>query len=223
MRRVDSTPAQAAKYAAFQKHIGEFEAIMGDHTTIITLSADQLEGDDCIAAWITRNPERNHTIISGDKDFVQLLKYDNVQLLDPATDKLRTVDDPKYYMFLKLFRGEPASTDNVCSAYPKLRETKIQEAYKDSFALTNLRNATWTDHDGRIMEVGKLLDENKLLMDLTAQPEHIQDIMDQLVVSALMKKRQFSHFKFLKFLGKFELKKIAEQLESFVPMLSKTR
>jgi hypothetical protein len=223
LRRKDSTPAQAAKYVAFQKHIGEFETIMREYTTIITLSADLLEGDDCIAAWVTRNPERSHTIVSGDKDFVQLLKLDDVTLIDPATDKPRMVDDPEYYMFYKLFRGEPATTDNVCPAYPKLRETKIKEAYTDPFALTNLRNATWTDHTGRIMEVGKLLDENKLLMDLTAQPDYIQELMDRVVVDGLMKKQKFSHFHFLKFLGKYELKKIAEQLETFVPMLSKTR
>lgn len=223
MRRLTSTPAEQKKYADFLKHIAEFEAMMHEHTKIICLAAPLLEGDDCIAAWVTRHQDEGdlHVIISGDKDFVQLLKFDNTTLYDPATGNQRLCEDPKYYLFEKLFRGEPKNTDNVQSAYPKLRETKILAAYTDKFAYTNLRNTEWTNHDGRVMSVGKLLDENKLLMDLTAQPDDIQDIMDEVVVKAKIEKKKFSHFAFMKFLGKYELKKIAEQLEMFVPMLSK--
>lgn len=220
-RRKDQTPKEKQKYADFLAHIAEFEQLIREHTSILCLSAPLLEGDDCIAAWVTRHPEDTHIIISGDKDFVQLLKFANVSLYDPATGKARECDDPKYYLFEKLFRGEPKNTDNVQSAYPKLRETKIQAAYLDPFALTNLRNAEWTNHDGRVMNVGKLLDENKLLMDLTAQPEYVQDAMDMVVVKATLSKNKFSHFHFMKFLGKYEMKKIAEQLETFVPMLSR--
>lgn len=223
MRRIDSTPSQRQQYADFLKHISEFEALMSEHTTIVCLAEKLLEGDDCIAAWVTRNqePTDEHIIISGDGDMVQLLQFANTRLVDPATGKEKLCADPKYYLFLKLFRGEPKSTDNVQSAYPKLRETKIAAAYVDPFALTNLRNDVWTNQDGREMSVGKLLDENKLLMDLTAQPEDIQDLMDLVVVRGKLAKKKFSHFHFMKFLGKYELKKIAEQLESFVPMLSR--
>lgn len=220
-RRKNQTPAQKAKYAAFKQHISEFEAMMRDNTTIITLAEDGLEGDDCVAGWVTRNPEHEHTVISGDKDFVQLLRLDNVRLFDPGSGKERMVDDPEFYLFEKLFRGEPKNTDNVLAAYPRLHHTKIKAAYTDPVALTNLRQSNWTDFDGRVMNVGKLLDENKLLMDLTAQPEYIQDIIDRMVVMAMLKKPKFSHFQFMKFLGKYELKKIAEQLETFVPMLSR--
>ena len=220
-RRIKDTPAQKAKYNAFRQHIVEFEDIMRQHTTVVALAADGLEGDDCIAAWVTRNPDHNHTIVSGDRDFVQLLKYPNVILVDPATGKQRTHEDPLFYMFEKCFRGEPATTDNVQSAYPKLRTQKIEAAYKDPIAYTNLRMTKWTHIDGREMEVGKLLDENRLLMDLTAQPDYIQDIMDEMVAIATVKKRKFSHFHFLKFLGKYELREIAKQLETFVPMLSR--
>lgn len=220
-RRKDMSPAQKEKYAAFIAHIGEFETIMREHTTVICLAADQLEGDDCIAAWIQQNPDDMHTIISGDKDFVQLLRYENVTLCDPATGKERTCDDAEYYLFEKCFRGEPASTDNVQSAYPKLRATKIKAAYTDPFELTNLRQATWTNHDGRIMEVGKLLDENKLLMDLAAQPDHVKKIMFETVEAGRQQKNKFSYFQFMKFLGKFELKKLAEQADQFAPLLSR--
>lgn len=220
-RRKDQTPAQKEKYSAFKRHIGDFEAMIRDHTTITVLGEPLLEGDDCVAGWVLRNPEHQHTIVSGDKDFVQMLRFPDVKLLDPATDKYRECEDPFYYIFEKMFRGEPKNTDNVLSAYPRIHHTKIKKAYEDPVALTNLRQATWTDYDGRIMEVGKLLDENKLLMDLTCQPENIQDIMDMMVARALVKKPKFSHFHFMKFLGKYELKRIAEQLETFVPMLSR--
>ena len=223
LRRKDSTPAEDKKYKDFLTHIANFEAIIREHTTITCLAEKGLEGDDCVAAWIMAHQDAgdSHVIISGDQDFVQLLRFANTILVDPATGNRRLCDDPKYYMFLKLFRGEPKSTDNVQSALPKVRETKVAAAYLDPFALTNLRNSTWTNHDGRVMEVGKLLDENKLLMDLTAQPDHIRDIMDMMIVRAKLEKKSFNHFQFMKFLGKFQLKKIVEQLEQFVPMLSR--
>lgn len=220
-RRKDQTPAQKQKYAEFMEHIAEFEHLMRTQSSVVCLAADGLEGDDGMAGWVQLHPDATHTVVSGDKDAIQLLKLPNVRLYDPATGKERICDDPEYYLFLKCFRGEPASTDNVQSAYPKLRETKIQEAFKDPFALTNLRQSTWTDKDGRVMEVGKLLDENRLLIDLECQPPHIRQLIEDTIEEAATNRGKFNYFNFMKFLGKYELKKLAQQLDQFANMLSR--
>lgn len=220
-RRKDQTPAQKEKYAAFMEHIADFEKLMREQSSVVCLAADGLEGDDLFAGWTQLHPDAMHTVVSGDKDSIQLLKQSNVRLYDPGTGKERLCDDPEYYMFLKLFRGEPASTDNVQSAYPKLRETKIQAAYNDPFALTNLRQETWINHDGREMNVGRLLDENKLLMDLEAQPPHIRKLIADTIEDAKANTGKFNYFNFMKFLGKYDLKKLAQQLDQFAAMLSR--
>lgn len=219
-RRKDQTPAQKAKYAAFMEHIADFEKLMREQSSVICLAEDGLEGDDLFAGWVQLHPDAMHTVVSGDKDSIQLLKLPNVRLYDPATGKERLCDDPEYYMFLKAFRGEPASTDNVQSAYPKLRETRIQAAYTDPFALTNLRQETWINADGREMNVGRLLDENRLLMDLEAQPPHIRQLIADTIENAKANTGKFNYFNFMKFLGKYDLKALAKQLDQFAKMLS---
>lgn len=220
-RRKDQTPAQKAKYAAFMEHIADFETLIREQSSVVCLARDGLEGDDGFAGWVQLHPDAMHTVVSGDKDAIQLLKLPNVRLYDPATGKERLCDDPEYYMFLKMFRGEPKSTDNVQSAYPKLRETKIQAAYTDPFVLTNLRQEFWINEDGREMNVGKLLDENKLLMDLEAQPPHIRQLIADTINEAKQNTGKFNYFNFMKFLGKYELKALAKQLDQFANMLSR--
>lgn len=220
-RRKDQTPAQKQKYADFMGHINEFEKLIRTQSSIICLAKDGLEGDDGMGGWIQAHPDVMHTAVSGDHDIIQLLKHDNVRLFDPATGKERICEDPEYFLFLKCFRGEPASTDNVQSAYPNLRETRILAAYKDPFALTNLRQSTWMNADGREMNVGKLLDENRLLIDLECQPVHIRQSITDMIEEAKQNVGKFSYFNFMKFLGQYELKKLAQQLDQFAGMLSR--
>jgi hypothetical protein len=76
------------------------------------------------------------------------------------------------------------------------------------------------DQNEREMNVGKLFAENKLLMDLTAQPDYIQELIDVTVDMAVEDPGKYSHFHFLRFCKKFELGQISQNLERYMPMLS---
>ena len=80
---------------------------------------------------------------------------------------------------------------------------------------------TWSNPKGDEFRVRDLFDENKLLMDLRAQPKGIQKKMITTVLEGIKNPGSFSYFHFMQFLGKFELKKVADQAEQFVPMLSR--
>lgn len=225
-RRQSMTPAQKIKYEQFCAHLNEFETLITENTSIISLAGATLEADDLMGGFVqvvTLDDANEVVIISGDKDMIQLLRYPNVRVIDPATGKDRSLEDwngdADYFMFMKCIRGDAG--DNVQSALPKVRETRIEKAYKDPYERANLMNESWKGVDGREFVVKDLYKENQLLMDLAAQPDDIQSLIVKTVVKAMKSPGKFSYFHFMKFLGKYELKKVAEQADNFVPLLSR--
>lgn len=225
-RRQDMTPAQQIKYQKFIDHVREFEALIAEHTTIITLVEDDLEADDLIAGFCKKfanDEEYEVIVISSDSDLLQLLRYPSVRIVSPATDKPQVLadfdGDPELYVFTKCIRGDP--TDNVQSAYPGVRMTRILKAYKDPFERVQLMKEKWTNQDKVEFQVEQLFEENQLLIDLEKQPEDIRELIDASVAAAVAKKRQFSMFYMLRFIGKHKLVKIKESIDQYVPLLSK--
>jgi hypothetical protein len=78
------------------------------------------------------------------------------------------LEDIDYWLFLKLIRGDTG--DNVPSAFPRVREVKLKEAFSDSYKMLNLLNESWTDINGNENIVKDKLEENRILMDLACQP-----------------------------------------------------
>lgn len=222
-RRKDMSPAQQAKYAKFIDHLREFENLIMEHTTITTLVGERLEADDVIAGFCQINDGDDIVIISADSDLLQLTKHKNVKLVSPATDKEQSLDnfdnDPEYYVFQKCMRGDP--TDNVQSAYPRLRQARIKLAYEDPYERTKLMKETWTDEKNQTILVEDMFKENQKLIDLEKQPKDIRVAILQTVDEALDKKRKFSMFHLLKFCNRYQLKKIIESIDHFIPMLSR--
>lgn len=226
-RRQKMTPKEKEKYELFLSHIADFEEMIRDHTTIVTLAGDGLEADDLVGGSIqvisVMEPEAEFVIVSGDKDMIQLLKHKNTTLIDPATGKKRTLDDwdgdADLFMFEKCLRGDLG--DNVQAALPRVRKTRILKAYQDEYERANLMMERWTAPNGREFLVKDLFNENILLMDLESQPDDIQEKIVNTVIDGLNDPGTFSYFHFMRFLGKYELKKVAEQAEQFVPMFSR--
>lgn len=223
-RRKDMTPSQKEKYARFLEHIDEFEQLIAEHTTIISLAHPTLEADDLIAGFCQFNSSEADPIvvITADSDMLQLVMNPGVTVVSPATDKPQSLadyfDDPHYYVFQKCIRGD--STDNIQSAYPRVKSTRIRKAYEDEFERIQLMKEQWTGPDGTTYTVEELFAENELLIHLEKQPQDIRDLIEAVVMVALEKKRQFSMFHLLKFIGKYKLNRIKESLDQYIPMLS---
>jgi hypothetical protein len=216
----------------FFELIKDFEALARQHTSLVCLSNDILEGDDLIAGYVQRfAPQGDEVmILSGDKDFMQLLHADNIKLINPDNGKDRRKDpkwDPafnaKYFMFEKCFRGD--SGDNVLPAYPRVRSTRIKQAWENEFHRTNIMNETWqfvdpNGGDPRELRVGDLFKENELLMDLTKQPSYVRTAIDETLDHALVSYGKFSFFHFQKWCGKYGLNQVAEHSHDFAEMFS---
>jgi 5'-3' exonuclease len=236
----------------FWKTFDDFTKYLSEQTNCSVIRHDRAEADDVIARWIALHPQDQHTIVSSDTDFVQLLS-DHVQQYNGITDELhtlkgifdakgkhiidkktkqpKTTPDPEWLLFEKCMRGDP--TDNIFSAYPGVRTkgTKnkigLQEAYADrttkGFGWNNLMLQRWTDHNGEEHRVLDDYNRNVTLVDLTAQPEDIRELVDTAI------REQISHkdigqvgMRFLKFCGKYELTRASESAEQFSRWLNQT-
>ena len=230
-RRQNMTPSQKEKFIRFTAHLSEFEQMMDKQTSVICLAGDGLEADDLIAGIVDMNPDDDIVIVSADKDLMQLLRHQGVKLIDPASGKDRRLilddeydSDVDYFMFEKCIRGDAG--DNVQSAFPGVRKTRIRKAYTDAFEKVNLMNEVWElgcpgEDDYKEFIVKNLFEENRLLMDLKEQPPIIRERMETAITEAFENPGKYSHFHFLRFLGKYQLKRISQNVENFVKMLSR--
>jgi 5'-3' exonuclease len=209
-----------------------------------------LEADDLVAGWIQAHPADSHVIVSSDTDFYQLLATNVVQyngisdelhtlngildkkgklVIDKKTKEPKRIPDPKWILFEKCMRGD--ATDNVFSAYPgvRTRGTKnkvgLQEAFEDrttkGFAWNNLMLQRWVDHNG---EEHRVLDDylrNVVIVDLSAQPDDVKvNIATTIAENSIPKSIPQIGTKFLKFCGKYDLKRISDNIQNFVDFLS---
>ena len=123
------------------------------------------------------------------------------------------------------------ATDNVFSAYPGVRSksTKnkvgLAEAYADrhkqGFNWNNMMLQRWTDHDGVEHRVRDDYERNRVLIDLTAQPQDIKDKVDTSIKTGVrIATTPQVGIHFLRFCAKYELTKISDQAETYAKWLN---
>ncbi len=223
-RRQNMTPNEEQRYTEFKAHITEFETIVRDRTSMVCMASPHLEADDIMAGFAEMYQDDRVFVISADKDLMQLLKFPNVRLIDPATDNDRLCDDVDWFMFLKCVRGDRG--DNVFSAFPRVRETRVRKAFEEEFERLALMNETFMGLYGDELEktefrVGDLFEENHLLMDLYSQPTPVKTLITQTITKAMSNPGKYNHFHFIKFCGKHQLKRITKNVDQYIKMLSR--
>jgi hypothetical protein len=219
----------------FFELIKSFEQLARNHTSIVCLGHPELEGDDLIAGYVKRFAAAGDEIIivSGDKDFMQLLTAPNIRLINPDGGKDRLLEDKEtgepftveYFLFEKCLRGDAG--DNVGSAYPRLQTKKIKAAFTDEYLRTQIMNFTWTITDpetGNVknVHVYDMFMENERLMDLNKQPDDIKQKIEETISHELVHHGRFNMFEFQRFLGKYGLKQISENITQYVDLFSVT-
>jgi 5'-3' exonuclease len=250
--RAVHTESEQEEDKLFWETFDSFTKYLSEQTNCSVIRHEQAEADDIIARWITLHPGDQHTIVSSDTDFVQLLAT-NVQQYNGISDELLTIDgifdakgkpvidkktkapktipDPSWLLFEKIMRGD--TSDNVFSAFPGVREkgTKnkvgLREAFADrdkkGYSWNNMMLSRWVDHNGEEHRVLDDYERNQILIDLTAQPEHIKEKVDHAI------KEQVSHkdtgqvgVRFMKFCGRYELNRASESAEQYSQWLNQT-
>jgi len=204
-----------------------FYETMKTHTSICCLKVDTMEADDSIAGYCQLNAADDGNeiyIISGDKDFIQLMKLPGVFLIDPDTGKQRNLpgdkhyeEDLDYWLFLKCVRGDMG--DYVPPAYPRVRETRVKKAYENQYERLNFMNEVWRDDD-KVFRVGDLFLENVKLLSLFDQPPEIREKLIERVKAQSTELGKYSHFHFIRFCADFKLVRVQENAKKFADMFA---
>ena len=244
------TPREAEEDVEFWAAYEDFTKWVDGKTNCTVIKVARAEADDIIARWVALHPQDEHIILSNDSDFHQLLAKncsiyngltnqhitlqgyyeDNGKtVIDNKTKEPKTVGDPNFVLFEKCMRGDP--TDNIMSAYPGVRtkgnakKVGLQEAFEDrekrGWAWNNMMLQRWTDHEGVEHRVLDRYEQNRVLIDLTAQPQDIRDSIDNHLKSLQPKTNSQIGTHLIKFCSKFELVKLAENVQPVADILAK--
>ena len=235
------TPKEKEEDEAFWEAFSEVYDYLEKKSNCTILQHEQCEADDFIARWIQNHPDAKHVIISSDSDFYQLIadnvtQYNGIMnqhitingifddknkpVMDKKTGEQKQIGDPQYLLFEKCIRGD--SSDNIFSAYPGARKkgTKnkigMMEAYADreskGFTWNNFMLQRWVDHEDVEHRVLEDYQRNRTLIDLTAQPDDIKDMLDETItnkVNTIPRGQIGLHF--LRFCGKWNLQRLSDK------------
>ena len=242
--RAAKTVKEQEEETLFWESFDAFKDFVAEKTNCTVLQHQQLEADDLIAGFIQSHPNDDHVIISTDTDFVQLIapnvkQYNGVmehtithegifdkkgkRVIDNKTKEAKVVPDPQWLLFEKCIRGD--TSDNVFSAFPKVRKNKLEEAFKDrdskGFAWNNLMLQRWVDHNGAEHRVLEDYERNRQLIDLTRQPVDIRNIITETIIGGIKPKEVTQvGIRLLKFAQLYDLQKISDQAASYADPLN---
>ena len=192
------TPAEQEADKEFWEAFDTFTTFIANKTNCTVLQNERLEADDLIAGWVQSHPDDKHVIISSDSDFAQLIsptvsQYNGITevtttingyldkkgetVIDKKSKEPKAPPDPEWLLFEKCMRGD--SSDNVFSAFPKVRKNKLIEAFEDrknkGFVWNNIMLSKWVDHEGNEHRVKEDYERNQQLIDLTQQPDGVKE------------------------------------------------
>ena len=241
--RAALTEAEAEEDRLFWETFDALKTFIAERTNCTVLQHSELEADDLIAGFIQAHPDDHHTIVSSDTDFYQLLA-DNVNQYNGISDELHTlkgifdkkgkmvkdtktgepkdIPNPEWILFEKCMRGD--SSDNVFSAFPKVRKNKLQEAFTDrsnkGFAWNNMMLQRWVDHEGKEHRVLDDYERNRQLIDLTAQPDDIKTfISETITTNAVSKSVDQVGIRLLKFCQLYDMKRMIDSIQQYAEPL----
>ena len=246
---MSQTEAEVEENKLFWETYDTFLTYLREKTNCSVLRDPTAEADDLIARFIHLHPDDEHFIISSDTDYLQLItpkvkQYNGVsnelitlegylndkgkQILDKEK-KPKLLEDPQYLLFKKCMRGD--GTDNVFSAFPGVREKGTQkkagliEAYADrtkqGYAWNNMQLQRWVDHEGVEHRVRDDYERNRVLIDLTAQPDDVKLSVDKNIREGVRRTTiPQVGIHLMKFAGKYELNKIADNADTYAKWLN---
>jgi 5'-3' exonuclease len=230
----------------FWETFDAFKEFIETKTNCTVLQHKQLEADDLIAGFIQMHPDADHVIISTDSDFHQLIapnvkQYNGVadtltthegvfdkkgkSVIDKKTKEAVPAPNPQWILFEKCMRGD--SSDNVFSAYPGVRtkgtknKVGLTEAYEDKgkkgWAWNNMMLQRWADHEGVEHRVLDDYERNVTLVDLTAQPEDVRQMITTTIEEKTREPKNISQvgIRLLKFCQLYDMKKIMDTIQTY--------
>lgn len=150
------------------------------------------EADDVIATLVTSTQEFGQyepvMIISADKDFIQLQKYDNVQQFSPMTKKMVSDKNPAKYLFEHIVRGDGGDgVPNILSAddvfVSGTRQTPVTakkiETWYSAYKTGSLQSVMDSNTYRNYIRNCKVIDLDQIPEDIKRNIEHTYNTLPQ--------------------------------------------
>ena len=154
---------------------------------------ENCEADDIIAILVKKYaPTEDILIVSGDKDFQQLHKYDNVRQWSPNLNKMIQCDDPESFLKEHILRGDKSdgipnilSNDDVFDL--GIRQTPLRKPILNSYMRMTI------EKDDKYY---RNYLRNQTLIDLEFIPEDIENkIIDEYNNTHVVKGKVFDYLR----------------------------
>lgn len=142
------------------------------------IQVDRAEADDIIATLVyeygrelTSTSDEKILILSGDKDFIQLLKFANVEQFDPVKKRKITHNNPEKYLFEHILKGDAGDgIPNVLSSDDVFVSGSRQKPLTQK-VITNLSES---DQSEWANNIARNFARNRSLVDLSCIPDDIK-------------------------------------------------
>jgi len=178
------------------------------------IQAQGAEADDIIGTLVAETQEfgkhEDVMIVSADKDFIQLQKYENVRQFSPMTKKFIEDKNPRLYLFEHICKGDSGDgVPNILSP-----DNTFVDGLRQS-PMTQKKIASYIDSDNLEETMGKDIYRNfvrnKKLIDLGEIPEDLK----QNIINIYDNVKPAHKMKVLNYLIKNRMKMLIESIEEF--------
>ena len=170
------------------------------------MRVERAEADDIIAVLTQEEMKNPTTIISSDKDFIQLQKYEGVQQWSPLT-KSFVKGNPEESLWEKLIKGDVGDgVPNILSS----DDTLVTEG-KRQRPVSKKKMELWkTDRSDWSEDMKRNFNRNEMMVDLEKTPESIRiNIINQ------FREQVPPHGRLMEYFTEKRLKNLMEHLDEF--------
>ena len=179
---------------------------------------DHAEADDIIATLVLNREEKLNgvvseqepiLILSSDKDFVQLQRFENVKQYSPLKKKFLNTDNPETFLREHILKGD--SSDGIPN-FLSADDTFVTE--KRQKPLSKKKLSVWCELDPENFCEGEMLrnyKRNEMLIDLTYIPENLQEQ----ILASYQSQPINGRSKLFNYFVKHKLKNLMENISEF--------
>ena len=186
--RKESRAASGYDWNHIFETLNKIKSEINEHFPYKVVHLDRAEADDIIAVlakqWTT---DEQVLILSGDKDFMQLQKYDNVKQYSPVQKKYLRVGNPQDFLFEHIVRGD--TSDGIPNCLSK--DSTFVSGDRQT-PITKKRLTEWMQKgkvDYKNGDVG--FDRNQRLIDFDYIPEDLAKDIVRVFEDAPIQDRRF--------------------------------
>ena len=181
-----------------------------EHSPYKVVDVDTAEADDIIATLAIRQSIHEKVmILSSDKDFAQLQRFDNVEQYSPILKKFIKEPLPTVQLKQMIIRGDKGDgIPNILSADDSIINGVRQKPITEAKIINWLNQAPEEFCEGEMLRNYK---RNEMMIDLTKVPETLQkNIIDTYESTAGHTKQQFMNYMIAN-----KLKNLIEVIDEF--------